>query len=231
MEFLEEKVFDRQQYDTYIRRIHYDDRDAVMYEKMLHFLFSYIVEECGIEDREGLMEEYIHWNEQLIQKCLHHLPHDIPYVNICRAYQSVVLLLAGKLEEGVEQLRQIGTENFQYDGKAPKTIMTQSGQVYKPMSKLFLLYNYAKIFEQKGMQKELESFQKEFPHAFTVYGDEKHAEHDLFYKEQVEQYKNVLFYPVYQRVYKVRRGPQDFFVYYDLEKTVPVSRILSKIQK
>ena len=44
MEFLEEKIFDREQYDTYIRRIHYDDRDAVMYEKMLHFLFPYIVE-------------------------------------------------------------------------------------------------------------------------------------------------------------------------------------------
>ena len=55
MEFLEEKIFDREQYDTYIRRIHYDDRDAVMYEKMLHFLFPYIVEERGIEDKEGLM--------------------------------------------------------------------------------------------------------------------------------------------------------------------------------
>lgn len=48
MEFLEEKIFDREQYDIYIRRIHYDDRDAVMYEKMLHFLFPYIVEERGI---------------------------------------------------------------------------------------------------------------------------------------------------------------------------------------
>lgn len=33
MDFLEEKVFDREQYDTYIRRIHYDDRMAVMYEE------------------------------------------------------------------------------------------------------------------------------------------------------------------------------------------------------
>ena len=176
MDFLEEKVFDREQYDTYIRRIHYDDRDAVMYEKMLHFLFPYIVEERGIEDRVGLMEEYIHWNEQLIEKCLYHLPHDVPYINICRAYQSVVLLLAGKLEEGIEQLRKIGTENFQY--------------------------------------------------AFTVYGDEGHTEHDLFYRQQVEQYEEVLFYPIYQRVYKAGRGPQDFFVYYDVEKSVPVSHII-----
>ena len=112
MDFLEEKVFDREQYDTYIRRIHYDDRDAVMYEKMLHFLFPYIVEERGMEDREGLMEEYIHWNEQLIEKCLYHLPHDVPYINICRAYQSVVLLLAGKLEEGIEQLRKMEQRIF-----------------------------------------------------------------------------------------------------------------------
>ena len=35
MEFLEEKIFEREQYDTYIRRIHYDDRDAVMYELSL----------------------------------------------------------------------------------------------------------------------------------------------------------------------------------------------------
>ena len=42
-----------------------------MYEKMLHFLFPYIVEERGIEDKEGLMEEYIHWNGQLIEKCLY----------------------------------------------------------------------------------------------------------------------------------------------------------------
>lgn len=226
MEFLEEEMFDREQYDAYIRRIHYDDRDAVMYEKMLHFLFPYIVRESGIQDRQGIMEEYLHWNRQLIEKCLYHLPHDIPYINICRAYQSVVLLLAGEFEGGTEQLRKIGTENFQYDGKAPKVIMTQSGQIYKPMSKLFLLYNYAKVFKQRGMEAELESFQKEFPHAFTVYGDEEHAEHDLFYKEQVEQHKNVLFYPVYQRVYKVGRGLQDFFVYYDVERTVPVSWVL-----
>lgn len=49
-----------------------------MYEKMLHFLFPYIVEERGIEDKEGLMEEYIHWNGQLIEKCLYHLPHEYP---------------------------------------------------------------------------------------------------------------------------------------------------------
>lgn len=100
MEFLEEKIFDREQYDTYIRRIHYDDRDAVMYEKMLHFLFPYIVEERGIEDKEGLMEEYIHWNGQLIEKCLYHLPHDIPYINICRGISVGCISFRRKYKRG-----------------------------------------------------------------------------------------------------------------------------------
>ena len=129
------------------------------------------------------------------------------------------------IKDGMEQLRRIGTENFQYDGKAPKSIMTQDGKVYKPVSKLFLLYNYAKVLKQKGMQGELEAFQKEYPYAFTIYGDEEHREHDLFYKEQMGQYKDVIFYPVYQRVYKIGRGPQDFFVYYDAAKSVPVSQV------
>ena len=55
--------------------------------------------------------------------------------------------------------------------------------------------------------------------------EEKHREHDLFYKEQMGQYKDVIFYPVYQRVYKIGRGPQDFFVYYDAAKSVPVSQV------
>lgn len=228
MEFLQEKAFDKKQYETYIRRIHYDDRDAVMYEKMLHFLFPYIVENQEIEDKEGLIEEYVHWNEQLIEKCLYHLPHDVPYVNICRAYQSVVLLVAGKVKEGLAQLKQIGTENFQYDGKAPKVIMTQDGTIYRPMSKLFLLYNYAKVLKVMGKDEELETLKKEYPHAFTIYNDKAHAEHDLFYREQMEQYKDCLFYPVYQRVYKVGRGVQDFFVYYDETKSVSVSSIIPR---
>lgn len=105
--------------------------------------------------------------------------------------------------------------------------MTQDGTIYKPVSKLFLLYNYAKVLKKKGDFEGLEAFKKEFPHAFTVYGDEEYTEHDLFYRQQVEQYEDVLFYPIYQRVYKAGRGPQDFFVYYDVEKSVPVSHIIS----
>ena len=131
----------------------------------------------------------------------------------------------------MEQLRKIGRENFQYDGKAPKSIMTQDGRVYNPVSKLFLLYNYAKVLKKKGMTEILEAFQQEFPYAFTVYGGAEHEEHDLFYREQIEQYKDVLFYPVYQRVYRVGRGARDFFVYYDVESNVPISQVRSKKQK
>jgi ribonuclease J len=41
-----------------------------MYEKMLHFLFPYIVEERGIEDKEGLMEEARHVVEDAITDCM-----------------------------------------------------------------------------------------------------------------------------------------------------------------
>ena len=82
------------------------------------------------------------------------------------------------------------------------------------------------MLKKKGDFEGLEASKKEFSHAFTVYGDEGHTEHDLFYRQQVEQYEDVLFYPIYQRVYKAGRGPQDFFVYYDVEKSVPVSHII-----
>lgn len=63
-------------------------------------------------------------------------------------------------------------------------IMTQDGKVYKPVSKLFLLYNYAKVLKQKGMQGELEAFQKEYPYAFTIYGDEEHRNMTCFTKNR-----------------------------------------------
>lgn len=231
MSFLEENNFCREKYDTCLKRIHYDDRDTVMYENMLRFLFSYIVDPGSIEDREGIMKEYTFWNEQLIDKCLYHLPHDLPYRNICRAYQSVVCLLAGKLEEGISQLQKMGNDAFSYDGKAPKIIMIQDGKRYEPMSKLFLLYNYAKAFRYLGMEQEEKELCSTFPHAFTLYGDEEHEEHDQFFHQQMEEYKDVIFYPVYQRVYKMRGGPADFYVYYDKDKFIPVDCILTKNDK
>lgn len=225
MEFLEEKEFDRDQYDTYLRRIHYDSRDSVNYENMLRFLFSYIVSPRSLIDREGLLEEYIHWSGQLIDKAYCHLPHDLPYRNICRACQSFVFLLTGQIEEGLSSLCAIGPDNFCYDGKAPKSVMTQDGHIYRPVSKLFLLYNYAKALSYLGLTKEEEEFRAAYPHAFTVYGDEEHSEHDAFYVWQMEQEADSLFYPVYSRVYKLRGGPADFFVYCEADKCVPVAEI------
>ena len=143
--FLEEKGFDRDGYDTCLRRLHYDDRDVVMYENMLAFLWEYAVQPGCLEDYEGLLEEYSRWNRQMIDKCFYHLPHDLPYANIRRAYESVVQLLLGRLEEGMAQFDAIGETNFQYDGRAPKLLMTKHGKRFVPVSKLFLLYNYHKV--------------------------------------------------------------------------------------
>lgn len=226
VEFLQEKNFRREEYDTYIRRIHYDDRDAVMYEKMLYFLFAYVTDPDSLLDRAGVLEEYMHWNAQRMDKCFYHMPHDLPYLNICRAYQSVAALFAGDFAEGLSQLRAIGKDNFAYDGRAPKIIMTQDGHRYEPVSKLFLLYNYAKAFRAFGLFKEEQQLREDFLHAFTVYGDEEHREHDAFYKEQMERFSDRIFYPVFERVYPLKGGMTDFFVYFDEEKSIPVSDIL-----
>ena len=103
-EFLNDPGFDKKTYDQYISRIHYDNRDAANYENMLQFLWGYITRQDGPEDRNGLLEEYTHWNAQLMTKCYYHMPHDLPYANLRRAYQSVVLLLLGEWEEGLEEL-------------------------------------------------------------------------------------------------------------------------------
>ena len=101
MEFIQEEAFRRQGYDKLVSRIHYDERDAVCYYNMLSFLWPYVIDKIHLEDREGILEEYIHWNGQLIDHCYYH-PHDLPYVNARRAWQSVCCLLAGKTEEGEE---------------------------------------------------------------------------------------------------------------------------------
>ena len=146
--FTEEKNFDREGYDTCLRRLNYDDRDVVMYENMLAFLWEYAVRPGCLADYRGLLSEYSRWNMQMIRKCYYHLPHDLPYANIRRAYESVIHLLDGKIEEGLLQLEAIGTENFHYDGRAPKLLMTKNGKRFVPVSKLYLLYNYYKVLKR-----------------------------------------------------------------------------------
>lgn len=225
-EFFEENGFNRDQYEAYLRRIHYDDRDAANYENMLKFLWEYVVRPDSVEDREGLLEEYGHWNMQLVEKCFYRVPFLVPYANIRRAYQSFVHLLDGRIPEGLKQLYTIGEEVFSTDGKAPRMMMNQKGTVYYPTSKLFLLYNYDKVMARLGMVTEREEFRQRFAHAFTIYGDEAHEDHDAFLRMQLEDAKDLIYYPVYERIYKLPWGPKDFYMYYDSNKAIRIDDII-----
>ena len=220
MDFYDDPHFDRETYDKYITRIHYDDRDAASYENMLHFLWDIITGGDGPEDREGILEDYCHWNDQLRTKCFYHMPHDLPFANLRRAYQSVALLLLGEWKEGLDELLAIGEEAFSHDGKAPKVCMTGDGKVYRPMSRLFLIYNYARYFRSSGMVAEYQELTDHFPYAFRKFDDEEHEDHDNFLHAQLEEDLQGIVYPVFDRIYKQGRGPAEFFVYYEEGKSL-----------
>lgn len=229
MEFFREEIFDGEQYQTYLRRIHYDDRDAVMYENMLCFLWGYVIGRKQIADYMGILKEYSHWNLQMIDKCLYHA-HDLPYANIRRAYQSVVCLLAGDVEEGMHQLDLIGAESFSYDGKAPKLLMTEHGKRYQPVSKLFLLYNYDKIL-RKTDEQQAADFREKYAFAFTEFADGKHEDHDRFLKSQTAEYSDCIFYPVFEKVYKEPWKAADFYMYFEEGEAIPRNKIMEYWEK
>lgn len=229
MDFKREEIFDGEQYETYLRRIHYDDRDTVMYENMLRFLWEYVIRTREIEDYRGILEEYTCWNLQMIDKCLYH-PHDLPYANIRRAYQSVVDLLAGKVEEGLSQLAMIGADSFSYDGKAPKLLMTEYGKRYQPVSKLFLLYNYDKVLRRID-RKKAEDFRNTYPFAFREFADGKHEEHDHFLCSQTAEYSDCIFYPVFEKVYKEPWKAADFYMYFEEGEGIPLNKIMEYWEK
>lgn len=213
MDLPQEKDLSYERYRELLRRIRYDDRDAAMYENMLSFLWDYIIGGPGGQ-KEDLYEEYTHWNLQYIDK-VYYRPQDAPYIAVRRCYQSIIHLLDGEWKEGIRQLDHIGTDSFSYDGLAPKTIMTRQGTVYRPVSKLFILYNYGKYLLYQGHLEEAEAFRKKYSYAFRKFGDEKNKMHDDFLISQMEEYHDRIFYPVYHRIYKLPNGPKDFFIYYD----------------
>ena len=225
MEFIQEEAFRRQEYDKLVSRIHYDERDAVCYYNMLSFLWPYVIDKIHLEDREGILEEYIHWNGQLIDRCYYH-PHDLPYVNARRAWQSVCCLLAGKTEEGEEMLDRIGQDRFEGDGLSPKLIMRQDGTRYEPMSRLFLIYNYAKYYRYHGMTEKEADLRSRYPYAFTRFDDGKHDDHDAFYESQMSEGKSLIYYPVFDRIYKVGFEEPDFYLFYDKDRQIPVEDCL-----
>lgn len=222
--FAEEKNFDRKKYEACLRRLRYDDRDVNMYEGMLDFLWPYVVSPGSLSDERGLLAEYTKWNMQMIEKCYYHLPHDLPYANIRRAYQSIVHLRDGNLDAGLAVLDAIGQESFQYDGKAPKLLMMKNGKRFQPVSKLFLLYNYEKVL-RKIEGAKADAFRKKYAFAFTIFADGEHEEHDQFLKMQLEQNKDCIFYPVFERIYKIPWGPADFYLYFEEGKNIPLSKL------
>ena len=205
---------DRELYESHLRRLRYDDRDCVMYQNMLDFLWPYVTGKIVIEEQDLIYEEYTRWNMQMIRKVLYH-DHDLPYANIRRCYQSILELIRHKPEDGLEQLKAIGRESFSYDGKAAKLRMDARGRVYRPMSKLFVIYNYAKYYQKHGMEEELAGLKESYPYAFTSFGDQEHAEHDRYLIEQMEILADKIIYPVEERCYKIPWGPKDFYLYYD----------------
>ncbi|MDO4977425.1 MAG: hypothetical protein Q4E53_09215 [Eubacteriales bacterium] len=205
---------DLEQYETHIRRLRYDDRDCIMYENMLHFLWDFVIGKKDYEPMEEIYEEYSFWNHQMIKKVLYQ-DHAHPYANIQRCYQSIIELLRQKPQAGRECIDAIGKESFSYDGLAPKIRMDASGRIFRPMSKLFVLYNYAKYYEKHGMKNELEALKNDYPFAFTQFDDEEHRAHDLYYKEQMEVLQDKIVYPIEEKVYKIPWGPKDFYLYFD----------------
>lgn len=222
--FFDESTFDKERYDTCLRRLAYDDRDVIMYENMLAFLWEYAVCPGCLEDYQGLLAEYSRWNRQMIEKCYYHIPHDLPYANIRRAYESVIQLLAGRIEEGLLQLDAIGKQSFSYDGKAPKLIMTKQGKRFVPVSKLFLLYNYYKVLHAED-KKKAKQFCQDYSFAFTYFGDKEHEEHDRFLHEQLTVFSDCIFYPVFERIYKMPWCPADFYMYFEEDTRIPLSKL------
>ena len=157
----------------------------------------------------------------MIDKCYYHMPHDLPYVNIRRAYQSVIHLFDGNLEEGLKQLALIGKAPFCEDGRPPKLHMTKQGRLYQPVSRLFLVYNYAKILLKTDPER-LDTFKEEYPYAFRSFGDHKHDAHDFFLHDQMQTHGDEIFYPEFERVYILPGGAREFYLYFDEDHGIPI---------
>ena len=93
-----------------------------------------------------------------------------------------------------------------------------------PVSKLFLLYNYHKVLARIDKERA-KAFREKYSFAFTVFGDEEHAEHDRFLHEQLTVHADCIFYPVFERIYKMPWTPPDFYMYFEEDKSIPLSKL------
>ena len=220
-----ESVFDSKQYRTLVKRIGYDKGDAANYENMLRFLTAYLEKAGESDDYEEILEELIHWNGQLMDRCVCHMPHDRPYADLCLFRQSVAELLGGDPRQGLKTLARLDKRYFATDGRAPRLHMTQDGTVWQPCSRLFPVYNLAKAFRaaQDGEGEDL--LRQLSPYAFQVFGDGEHELHDKEYERMMNLWSDRIFYPVFDRIYRVLAVGSECFLYYDPARYVPLSRI------
>ena len=204
----------KEQYSTHLRRLGYDDGDYIMVKNMLDFLWDFITGKIQVEDTDPFCREYIRWSNHMLDKVLFH-EHDQPYADICRCYQTVVCLAGHDPDEGYRILGSIRSDTFSSDGLAPKLRMDNRGRVFRPMSRLFILYNFAKYYQKHGMTAELERLKSSYEYAFTEFDDEEHKAHDQYLKEQLDDLSDRLIYPVSERVYKTPWGPREFYLFSD----------------
>ena len=218
-------IIDSERYRTLVRRIRYDDGDAANYENMLRFLTLYLGQAGEREDYDEIVEEYLHWNGQLMDHCYNHMPHDRPYADLCLARQAVVELLGGDPWQGLDSLSLLDKVYFDSDGLAPKLHRTQDGTVYRPGSRLFLVYNFAKAFRFLADGEGEDRVRKLSPYAFKQFGDELHEAHDKELDQMMNLWSDRIFYPVFDRVYRTGRRGRECFLYYDPANWVSLSNI------
>ncbi len=220
-----ESVFATEQYRTLVRRIRYDDGDAANYENMLRFLTVYLDKPGSGEDYQEILEEYIHWNGQLMDRCFYHMPHDRPYADLCLARQSVVELLAGDPGQALDTLTRLDQTYFSSDGLAPRIHRTQDGTIYRPCSRLFLVYNLAKAFSYLADVQGEDRVRDLCPYAFETFGDGDHDFHDQEYDRMMKDWSDRVFYPVFDRIYRLPALGSQCFLYYDPDSYVSLSEI------
>ena len=218
-------IYEEERYRTLVRRIRYDDGDAANYENMLRFLTLYLNQAGEREDYEEILEEYLHWNGQLMDRCYYHMPHDRPYADLCLARQALVELLGGSPRQGLSSLSRLDPAYFATDGLAPKVHRTQDGTVYRPVSRLFLVYNFAKAFRYLGDAKGEDLVRQLSPHAFKEYEDGAHEAHDRELDQMMNLWSDRIFYPVFDRIYHVPGRGRECFLYYDPASWVSLSKI------
>ncbi|MEE1227515.1 MAG: hypothetical protein U0K57_00950 [Lachnospiraceae bacterium] len=221
MKFYEESNFDRARYEDLLNRIEHDDRDATNYEEMLKFLFPYLLRNEQFEDRENLFAQYKHFNQDQCDKCYIHIPHDIPYLGIAYARQSIADLLSGDLGHGLMQLKKIGNKALGDEDHEGKKVM-HNGETFYPTNRHFLVYNYVKVLKRLGETKALDWMHEYFHEALTRTGDE---EHDTLMTHQVVVRKHVVYYPTFYQVCQMEGRKNDFYLYYRTLDCVTIDRV------